>query len=174
MKRLARHFLTLCSAVSLLLCVAVCVLWVRSYRVGDGAVWKPSADDDAYYSTYVALGRWRFDKGHWRNHAADFYRDVDAVPGYIEANAGRFGFALELLHDDTPDGHIRLVFPLWAPALLTAALPALVFAFHLRRRRTARRQRAGLCPTCGYDLRAHREGDRCPECGAPSPARTAA
>jgi hypothetical protein len=23
----------------------------------------------------------------------------------------------------------------------------------------------GRCPTCGYDLRAHRAGDRCPECG---------
>src|SRR5688500_3518894 len=31
MRRLARWLFTLCSALSLLLCVAVCVLWVRSY-----------------------------------------------------------------------------------------------------------------------------------------------
>jgi len=31
MRRLARHLFTLCSAASLLLCAAVCVLWVRSY-----------------------------------------------------------------------------------------------------------------------------------------------
>src|SRR5687768_2785066 len=37
MRRLARRLFTLCSAVSLLLCVAVCVLWVRSARFGDRA-----------------------------------------------------------------------------------------------------------------------------------------
>src|SRR4051812_38906692 len=31
MRRLARHLFMLCSALSLLLCVAVCVLWVWSY-----------------------------------------------------------------------------------------------------------------------------------------------
>ena len=31
MRRLARRLFTLCSALSLLLCVAVCVLWVWSY-----------------------------------------------------------------------------------------------------------------------------------------------
>jgi hypothetical protein len=31
MRRLARHLFTFCSAVSLLLCVGMCVLWVRSY-----------------------------------------------------------------------------------------------------------------------------------------------
>jgi hypothetical protein len=37
MRRLARHLFTLCSAVSLLLCVAACVLWVRSYAASDDA-----------------------------------------------------------------------------------------------------------------------------------------
>src|SRR5688500_108199 len=35
MRRPARRLFTLCSAVSLLLCVAVCVLWARSYFVRD-------------------------------------------------------------------------------------------------------------------------------------------
>ena len=49
------------------------------------------------------------------------------------------------------------------PALVFAILPAIKTRSLLR---TRRRNRAGLCPRCGYDLRAHRGGDRCPECGA--------
>ena len=36
-----------------------------------------------------------------------------------------------------------------------------------RARRVTTRLRQGLCPACGYDLRA--ASDRCPECGSPSP-----
>src|SRR5690349_19616400 len=35
MRRVTRYLFTLCSAVSLLLCVAVCVLWVRNIFVAD-------------------------------------------------------------------------------------------------------------------------------------------
>src|SRR5688500_12916376 len=35
MRRVLRHLLTFCSALSLLLCMAVCVLWVRSYSTDD-------------------------------------------------------------------------------------------------------------------------------------------
>jgi hypothetical protein len=39
-----------------------------------------------------------------------------------------------------------------------------------RERRRQRRIKAGLCQSCGYDLRAHKPGQCCPECGAPVPA----
>ncbi len=51
--------------------------------------------------------------------------------------------------------------PMWTlgvPLLLPSSLML------LRHRRRARRNRAGLCVRCGYDLRASHE--RCPECGA--------
>jgi hypothetical protein len=50
--------------------------------------------------------------------------------------------------------------PDWFPALLFVILPLIRLRSLLR---TRRRNRAGLCPTCGYDLRA--TPDRCPECG---------
>ena len=51
-----------------------------------------------------------------------------------------------------------------AAAALTAVAPA---AWAWRRLRNRRRGPAGLCPRCGYDLRA--TPGRCPECGL-SPA----
>ena len=55
---------------------------------------------------------------------------------------------------------LRLGISHWLAALLLAVPPALWLHRYLQRRRTAR---AGLCPSCGYDLRA--TPDRCPECG---------
>ena len=55
--------------------------------------------------------------------------------------------------------------PLWIVAAVFLALPAGRTVSTLRQ---LRRRARGLCPCCGYDLRAS-EG-RCPECGTPIPA----
>jgi hypothetical protein len=60
--------------------------------------------------------------------------------------------------------------PYWLLALLTA-IPALLGARRWRRARHL--ARLGLCRHCGYDLRAHQPGERCPECGTVVPISSA-
>jgi hypothetical protein len=67
-----------------------------------------------------------------------------------------------------PLAHSRDVTTVPIPYFLlttVAAIPLLRLLWSNRRRRIA-----GLCRQCGYDLRAHRPGDRCPECGTFVPA----
>jgi hypothetical protein len=72
---------------------------------------------------------------------------------------GRFGFQF-------PSNSFAIL-PVWPLVVASAMLPML-WVYHCRRRLIRNRQ--GLCPVCGYDLRA--TPDRCPECGA-IPAKAA-
>jgi hypothetical protein len=63
----------------------------------------------------------------------------------------------------------QLTAPHWSLAAVAALLPAAYAALWWRSRR---RTRPGLCPKCGYDLRA--TPGRCPECGTISSTNPAA
>jgi hypothetical protein len=176
-----RCLFNLVTAVSLLLCVAVCVLWVRSYwvfsRVSHRVPYAGGPADPSHGgwdSTDVVLHRGRFyverasvrsrfasvqPRARWEgfeNHTRQPY--VDFEPGYWHWTVA--GFAV--IHLDGSDGTgievTRVAFPAWALAAPSAALPAIAAA-----RRVRRRFRKGCCRNCGYDLRATPE--RCPECG---------
>jgi len=54
--------------------------------------------------------------------------------------------------------------PDWAVAVASGIPPLISLAWLPVRLRRRRRERAGLCAVCGYDLRASLE--RCPECGS--------
>ena len=70
-----------------------------------------------------------------------------------------------VLHDPSWTLGKRILVPHWFAFALTAAAPARWFVGRFRRRRAS-----GLCPRCGYDLRA--TPGRCPECGtAAAPVR---
>jgi hypothetical protein len=175
-KRLFRHLFTLCSAASLVLCVAVCVLWVRSYwavtyvergfdygnvyffdvrgraslAVVDGRAGRaPNTTSWDFRGEIVPL-----DQSYMAGDVSVLrlfgfeYRSFVAAPSPMNT---AFGWA---------GGGYRVIVPNWFLAYITALLPIMRF---LRRRRRL----PGLCPRCGYDLRASPE--RCPECGALRP-----
>jgi hypothetical protein len=81
-----------------------------------------------------------------------------AAGNYVTLDDWRVGF-----------GDARLFFygrsiPYYAAAIVTAIAPTTIGACQLLKTcRQRQRLRAGLCLTCGYDLRA--TPDRCPECG---------
>jgi hypothetical protein len=55
----------------------------------------------------------------------------------------------------------------WLVTLLTAILPVRCLIHILRHRKDTQER---LCQKCGYDLRAHPPGTKCPECGTPEPS----
>jgi hypothetical protein len=59
--------------------------------------------------------------------------------------------------------------PAWSVVMLLAIPPAVRLVRFVRSRR---RNATGLCPSCGYDLRA--TPDRCPECGTPATVHSSA
>jgi hypothetical protein len=170
---MTRRLLNLLTAVSLALFVVVGALWARSGVVGD--------------QWFLALGRRcvmvRSDWGRltfavmkdWRStRLLVWYRTEgghhDTVPGLpttqppevlgICYKAGTFTYANPQPGVPVTGSYhwLRLYHP--HALVLLAILPAVRL---LQARKARRRASAGLCPTCGYDLRA--TPNRCPECG---------
>jgi hypothetical protein len=156
------------SSLSLLLFVVVMLLWVRTYFVGDGFVWKP-ADAPPYYRGYAGRGVVRLGGGQYDfERPPHFDYSADLAPtrqtGYHPGTlANRLDFDFHRGSDSKGMPCSNVIFPLWSVALTTAVLPA-VWMGRVRRDRTLRRRvNAGQCLACGYDLRATPQ--RCPECG---------
>ena len=184
-----RRLFTALSAISLAMCVVVAVLRARSRPV-DELVWMSykrwtGADDLKLYfivgSSYAGTLRVRVDRTHFAPRYfqvvtadwAKLMRQKHHPPGLDFGGADRFRTAAEMspgfhaAHYTTNlnPGHRGdewvVAAPAWAVMTLLLVLPAL----WMNRWRGSRRvKRMGLCPSCGYDLRA--SSDRCPECGA--------
>ena len=189
MKRFARLLLTLCAAISVLLCVAVCVAWVRGRSSADWFHWTRTGEHEWRRETLVA-GR----DGVYVSHLWFYFdepgRALTYATGIGETRGlsheksdpqrnpysgtfwNRLGFGMEparLSIDFAWEGPYRYVFshahvPYWF-VLIVLSSPCWLWLARARARRLkARRARLGRCRQCGYDLRASPE--RCPECGA--------
>ena len=187
-----RRLFTILSALSLLLCVAVVALWVRSYWRHDSIHWTrhnfddPSPRSPIRVETVTAeseCGRaglrwWRYESREWTGSVPDPGLRVASRsnPDYSSgfSNETKLGCWLhrsvagvDLHFADTTEQRIwRIEFRMWLIAVATAALPG--FRAFARSRRS---NPAGICPACGYDLRA--TPDKCPECGTAAPPRKA-
>jgi len=142
-------------AVCALLTVATIALWVQSY-------WRPDAVvlGDRVHVTHV-LGSARGSLYYW--YAKTVRPDLWfwSQPGTPQGPEWRLDWG-----DWDVWWLLRVSCPHWFVFLLLigGALFAVTPTVRRRVRRSIRRRR-GLCPVCGYDLRASPE--RCPECGTP-------
>ena len=150
-----RRLFTLCSALSLLLCAALAVMWLRSNRTEDhlGRVGANKVVIAASVNGLVVVGGYRIaetvqPQSGWRYGN----RPADPVPWTALFRLPKYRSG-----DDVRAWSV--VIPYWIPVLAALVLPLRWLLWQIR----VRRLKPGLCPVCGYDLRA--SSGRCPECG---------
>jgi hypothetical protein len=202
---MTRRVVNLLMILSLLLCVASGVLWVRGWVAGD--VWhlRPGNVTDVTPSAPLQGGplTWRRQysvhcgAGRFQIARRELHQGMDDRPGrsvtvprqaLIELNstmptdvsraAAGFGYFRREKHsyNRPPEtgwywGFLVITVPCWAVTAATAVAPGIWLIQWTRRRRRRLRGMRGLCPSCGYDLRA--TPGRCPECGAERAAECA-
>lgn len=159
LKRLRRIIFNSLAATSMLLLITTCVFWVRSYRPpvppqSLSEVWGLEHGHIGIVSGEVTIVHFNpdgagdiFDNVRFQWRTFNFERYFGGSSGWSD----NYQYTV-------------IEFPFWALALTTVVVPVL-FIF----RRSKTQNRAGICGSCGYDLRA--TPDKCPECGTISPAQ---
>jgi hypothetical protein len=177
-----RRIINAIAVLSALIFIAVVVDWRLHYR--DFAIIEWSRGTDAKSRTRAAIYLQSIHGTIAIGHTVESYgRDMNAPAAGFQFN-GPLLMPFDFINSidrrwigptradytcsTSPFATIRISargfeIPNWLLALLFALLPAGWFHRRRRQRQLAKRLAAGLCPSCGYDLRATPE--RCPECG---------
>jgi hypothetical protein len=160
MKRLLDWLFNGLALLSLLLCIAMVVLWVRSVDHWDDKSIGPNA-------TIVS-----------QNHNLTLYVTETVnpphplSPGEDWASREFFGFGWWKWAASAADASGRKILygyttgywvKDWLIVVITGFLPASAFILWFNTRRQTNRGKKNICRVCGYDLRA--TPYRCPECG---------
>ena len=154
------------AGMSLVMCLATVGLWARSYWRADILVYgHPDGWNDHVIST---RGQMAISRVHATYPRPLGFSRHSNTPRRLTYN--RWGF--DWVHEkrvphwgENVTEWKRVVFPHWCVVVLTAIAPGTLLPSVLRR---LKYKHPGLCPSCGYDLRASPE--RCPECGRESNA----
>ncbi|MGE5611011.1 MAG: hypothetical protein ACM359_17305 [Bacillota bacterium] len=178
-----RKLLNVLAALSLVLCPSFAGLWIRSCYVWDSlsyCIIKEQGPPIVTANYILASERGAIDCELWQTkqhpmatlaHFASW--PLGQIKRYTSSPRTLLPFRWFRFAHARPNNlgprmtldiyQVRI--PSWFPCLLTAIPPALWLRQTHRQRK---REKLGLCPTCGYDLRASQT--RCPECGSPIPA----
>jgi hypothetical protein len=185
MRRFGSLMFNLLTVLSLVLCVAIALLWVRSYFAGDEfevrKSWKLWARSDTgsldFGTTVPFVESWTLHPPRrltrtagslycpkWEAGCTRPSRPMRRELGLNKFSSGRYeaiyqATVLNNLQEFMGERGYRVAFPHWFPLSILGIVPILWF----RNWRRGRRPLAGYCARCGYDLRA--TPDRCPECG---------
>ena len=159
MQRVYTPIRVLMPAAATVLCIGLIALAVSSYwRIDKLQINKP-----AWRSVGVLRGSVYLAGSGNPNYQFPFYSSEAVSPGVRYAVEEPLTNLWIVRWGGQWNGYWFIASPLWLPIIL--GVPASLASW---RRLLRRGNLAGLCPTCGYDLRA--STDRCPECGTPIPA----
>lgn len=189
---MTRRLLNFLTVLSMLLWVAVCVVWVRGHWIADEVGWSQwrldSATDRQAGVSFISAGGGVLVRMRWSRLAIADAAELDRVrrespkhrqwtwkrwpdPQYPAGSTAptalnRFGIYLHLDAQSGAWGWQRdgyVAVPSWLLAGVCAAPPGCRAVRKWRERRRGLND-GSVCAACGYDLRA--TPDRCPECGA--------
>jgi hypothetical protein len=173
-----RRLFKILPSLSLLLCAAVVVLWVRSrvvleqfvlwrrtdVRWGDVSIWSGAGELSLTRSPLYVEGRYRLWldlRGYEPQVRPILRREMQWLLREIRLGAStKFGFMFTGSTDQA-QSEFAVAVTYWLLASISG-LPPLLWMWCVFRRRG--QDAFGLCPACGYDLRATPQ--RCPERGA--------
>jgi hypothetical protein len=181
-----------CNALAiaaLLASIGLSALWVRSFYVADYAhltqferfptfelerTWHVSSrrgglkldmqTDHCVLGTSAKIRRWRY--GTSRADYYPFFGTISLDPRknhWTPLQQAGFDFHSSATPSTPPEIVKGFIIPHWFAVTVFLIPSTLWFHRRIKSLRRERRQRKGLCPACGYDLRE--SPARCPECG---------
>jgi hypothetical protein len=192
--RLLRLLFTVAGVISSVLAAGTAAVWVRSHWVGDAIEFCTSATKEG---VHVVEGHTLRIGGGLVRLDTDYNRFTPGAPDRPwsyrrelpdRATWGRSGTNLPwpqrlgFLHLYRFDANVNwyewnfgqriMRMPLWVPLFVFSIAPGYWLVRQAAAFRRRGRRVAGICPTCGYDLRA--TPGRCPECGSAIPSSSPA
>jgi len=171
------RLLNLLTALSLMLCLAAGVEWLRSYWVRDvvafgragghchvaqsirGGLHLLSNLDGGCSGGFTHASDPLDPNALWNGGMSSYPISTERHLGFVWQHYTRSRVVWDWPAHMVATRHRLVVVPWWSVTGLFAIAPAARLTVRLWRRR----RRPGHCPRCGYDLRA--TPDRCPECG---------